>query len=212
MQRLLEVCEPRVGAAEDGDVLVRQAERADPLHDELGLVVARHQHRLRPVRPRRAQRLLGTAEVRHEPVGEREHLRRRAVVLLEPDHRRLREPRRHTEQVLGRCAGERVDRLIVVPDDAELVTVAEPELEQRLLQHVHVLVLVDRERAEALAEQAARDLVGRVELDRKLEQILEVGVSGRRLPLLVLRVHAAHQIGRNRRLVLAEVRAVALPA
>ena len=74
-----------------------------------------------PVRTRRAQRLLGAAELRHEPVRELEHLRRRAVVLLEPDHRRVREPLRHREQVLGRRAGERVDRLVVVADDAELV-------------------------------------------------------------------------------------------
>ena len=33
------------------------------------------------------KRLLRAAELRHEPVGELEHLRRRAVVLLQPDHR-----------------------------------------------------------------------------------------------------------------------------
>ena len=43
-----------------------------------------------PGRPARcAQHLLGAAEPRHKPVRELEHLRRRAVVLLEPDDRRL---------------------------------------------------------------------------------------------------------------------------
>ena len=89
--------------------------------------------------------------------------------------------------MLGRGAGERVDRLVVVADDAELVARAEPQLEQRLLEQVHVLVLVDGERAEALANEAERDLVVRVEPDRELEQILEVDVAGGRLALLVLR-------------------------
>ena len=76
----------------------------------------------------------------------------------------MREPLRHREQVLRRSAGERVDRLVVVADDAELVARAEPELEQRLLEQVHVLVLVDGERAEALAERIAeRDVVLRVQ-------------------------------------------------
>ena len=51
-----------------------------------------------------AQHLLGAAELRHEPVREREHLRRRAVVLLEPHDGRVREARR------DRRAGARVRR------------------------------------------------------------------------------------------------------
>ena len=168
------------------------------------------QLRLRPVVPRRAQRLLGAAEAWHEPVREREHLRRRAVVLLEAEHLRPREPLRHAEQVLGRGAGERVDRLVVVADDAEVVARAEPQPEQRLLQQVHVLVLVDGERTEALAHEADRDVVVREEPDRELEQILEVDVARGRLALLVLAVHAAHEVGRDRRLVVAELREVAL--
>ena len=103
-----------------------------------------------------AQRLLGAAEARDEPVRELEHLRRRAVVLLEPEDLRVREPVRHPEQVLRAGAGERVDRLVVVADDAEVVAVAEPEVEQRLLQEVDVLVLVDGERVVLRAERLAR--------------------------------------------------------
>ena len=57
--------------------------------------------------------------------------------------------------MLGAGAGERVDRLVVVADDAEVVAVAEPEVEQRLLQQVHVLVLVDGERAVLRTERRA---------------------------------------------------------
>ena len=119
---------------------------------------------------------------------------------------------RHREQMLGRRAGERVDRLVVVADDAELVARAEPELEQRLLEQVDVLVLVDGERAVALANERERGVVFRVELDRELEQVFEVDVAGSRLALLVLPVDAVHQVGRDRRLVVAELRAVARPA
>ena len=51
----------------------------------------------------------------------------------------------HLEQVARRRAGEAVDRLVVVAHDAEVVAPAEPAVEQRLLQQVDVLVLVDGE-------------------------------------------------------------------
>ena len=122
----------------------------------------------------------------------------------------MREPLRHREEVLRRRAGERVDRLVVVADDAELVARAEPELEQRLLEQVHVLVLVDGERAEAVAKHPESDVVFRVHADRELEQILEVDVPRGRLALLVLPVDPAHQVRRDRRLVAAELREVAV--
>ena len=72
---------------------------------------------------------------------------------------------------------KRVDRLVVVADDAEVVAVAEPQVEQRLLEQVDVLVLVDRERAVALAEGRADLRVALVQADRQLEQILEVDLA-----------------------------------
>ena len=93
VQRLLEVGRARVRAHEQRLLLVGHAaggELCDPRRN----VDARRAHGLRPVVARRAQRLLGAAELRHEPVREREHLRRRAVVLLEPHHLRVREPPR----------------------------------------------------------------------------------------------------------------------
>ena len=66
---------------------------------------------------------------------------------------RLGVPVGEAEQMVGRGAGERVDRLVVVADDADVVAVAEPPVEQRRLQRVHVLVLVDRERVEPFADR-----------------------------------------------------------
>jgi hypothetical protein len=68
----------------------------------------------------------------------------------------VREPLREPEQPPRRRAGKAVDRLVVVADDADVVALAEPEVEQRLLQQVDVLVLVDRERPVAVAEVSAR--------------------------------------------------------
>ena len=163
-----------------------------------------------PVGPRRAQRLLGAAEPRHEPVREREHLRRRAVVLLQPHDRRLREPRREPEQPLRRGAGEAVDRLVVVADRAEVVARPEPELEQRLLQQVDVLVLVDGEGRVALAERGERVRVLLVHPHRQLEQVLEVDRARALLAPLVLAEDPRHQVLRDRRLVAVQPVAVGL--
>ena len=99
----------------------------------------------------RSERLPEPAEMRSQAVREVEDLRRGAVVLLEAHDRRVREPTRETEQVVGRRAGERVDRLVVVAHDAEVVASAEPAVEQPRLQRVHVLELVDGEGVEPRA-------------------------------------------------------------
>ena len=114
------------------------------------------------------------------------------------------EPRRQVEQPARRGSGERVDRLIVVADDADVVARAQPALEQRLLQEVHVLVLVDCEREVALA-QVRRDVRVVVELpDCELQQVLEVDRALRGLAALVVAEDAAHEIRGDRRLVLDE--------
>src|SRR5262245_42091983 len=61
VQRLLEVGEPRVRAAEDRHRVERQSERADLLDDEARLVGARPELGFRPVVARRPQRLLRAA-------------------------------------------------------------------------------------------------------------------------------------------------------
>ena len=67
------------------------------------------------------------------------------------------------EQVLGLGAGERVDGLARVADDADVRAVAEPSVEQLLLRGRDVLVLVDREEAVLLPHlgrrPAARDSI-----------------------------------------------------
>src|SRR5207244_2155865 len=109
-----------------------------------------------PVRTRRRERLRRTAEPWHETVRELEHLRGRAVVPLEPHDACVGEASRQREQPLRARTREAVDRLVVVADRAELVPLAEPEIEQRLLEEVHVLVLVDGEGAPALAHRRTR--------------------------------------------------------
>ena len=55
----------------------------------------------------------------------------------------------------GSRTDERVDRLVVVSNGAEVIALAEPTVKQRLLEQVDVLILVHREGREE------RHLVGR---------------------------------------------------
>ena len=107
-------------------------------------------------------------------------------------------------------AGERVDRLVVVADDAEVVTVAEPVLEQLLLQEVDVLVLVDGERAVLRAERVAHLRVLLEEPQRELEQVFEVDQALGLLPPLVLAEDTVHQVDGDGRLAALGLGAVAL--
>ena len=176
----------------------------------LGRRVRAHD-RLVAVGQRRAQRLLGAAEVRDELVRERKHLRRRAVVLLEAHDERLREPARARRAgAPGPAPVNAVDRLVVVADDAEVVAVAEPEVEQRLLQQVDVLVLVDREGAVLRAERRRAHRRSARTSAPQLEQILEVDQPLGRLPPLVLAEDAQHQVDRDRRLASVRLGRVAL--
>ena len=86
------------------------------------------------------------------PVGERHHLRGGPVVTLQAHHRGVGKPPRKVEQVARRGAGERVDRLVGVADDGQVVAAAEPGVEHPLLQRGDVLILVDDEAAVAVAE------------------------------------------------------------
>jgi hypothetical protein len=205
VERLLVQRRTKVGAIQDGDVAQRDPSRAklaDAADDGGGLILARlvgANHRLQPRGCRRAQRLRRTSELRRQPVREREDLRRGAVVLLESDHGRRREPPGDVQEVSRRRAGERVDRLIVVADDAEIVALAGPQEKQRLLEQVHVLVLVDREGAVALSELSELRLVLLEGPDGQLELVLVVDLIRLRLAPLVLPIDARHQLRRERR-------------
>ena len=95
--------------------------------------------------------------------------------------------------MLGGGARERVDRLVVVADDAELIAAVEPPVEQGLLQRVHVLVLVDRERVEPLVHETSG--LGLVVEQRHQHQqhVLEVHAS-LALGALVRRERSLHQV------------------
>ena len=82
-------------------------------------------------------------------VGDGEDLRRRAVVLGEAHDLGGGEAGREPPQGLGVGAVPGVDRLVGVADDAQVEAVAAPGIEQRLLQGVDVLELVDEEVLEA---------------------------------------------------------------
>ena len=96
---------------------------------------------------------------------------------------RSREPK----QVIGGGAGEAEDRLIVVADDADVVARAEPQVQQRLLQRVHVLVLVDGEGLEARPHDGGGLRVTRRTGAPRPEQVLEVDRARSLLAPLVAR-------------------------
>ncbi len=87
-----------------------------------------------------------------DPVGQRHHLRGGPVVAFQPHHRGVGKAPREVEQIARRGAGERVDGLVGVADDGQVVAVAEPGVEHPLLQRGDVLILVDDEAAVAVAE------------------------------------------------------------
>ena len=125
---------------------MRRADRRDEV-GELGVGVGEAADRgRRPGRLRRHEALASTLR-RQEAVGEGEDLGRGPVVPRQRDLARARVPLDEARQVVRRRAGERVDRLVLVADDAQVVAVAEPELEEALLERVRVLVLVDAEPA-----------------------------------------------------------------
>ena len=80
-----------------------------------------------------------------------EDLRRRAIVLLEPNDGGVREILVEVEDVPNVGAAPAVDRLIVVADDADVAVLAAEQLDQLVLRAVGVLILVDEDVAKALA-------------------------------------------------------------
>ncbi len=112
------------------------------------------------------------------PVGQRHHLRGGPVVAFQPDHRGVGKPPREVEQVARRGPGERVDGLVGVADDGQVVAIAQPGVEHPLLQRRDVLVLVDDEAAVAVPELLGD---GGVVLDRGggvQQQVVEVEQRG----------------------------------
>ncbi len=87
--------------------------------------------------------------------------------------------------MVGGCSRERVDRLAGVADHAQVLPVAEPQLQQALLERADVLVLVDDE-VLVLGSDLLGDVVPVLEDgDREEQYVLEVDDGALVLELLV---------------------------
>ena len=137
-----------------------------------------------------------------DPVGERQHLRGRSVVGLERDHPGGRVPRREPGQVVAAGARERVDGLVLVADDRDVLAPAQPRLEERRLERVRVLELVDREPAIPVAHLGRDRVVALDEPDRQLQHVLEVDPAGPCLGRLVAPVQPGHEVCRQWRVAI----------
>ena len=133
-----------------------------------------------------------------QPVGQGEDLRAGAVVVLQPDHLGLGEPAGEAGQVLGGGPGEGVDGLVLVADHGQVPPLPQPGLEQRLLERVGVLVLVDREPAVLAAELLGHVLAGLEPLQHADQHVLEVDPPGPLLGPLVAPEHPGEQVAGDR--------------
>ncbi len=143
---------------------------------------------------------LRAAVGRDQAVGELEDLRRGAVVPRQVEHARARMPLAERRQEVRRRAGERVDRLVDVADDAQVRPVAEPQLEQPLLERARVLVLVDAEPALPGADRVGGLGVVLEQPDGLDEEVVEVDPALSRLRPLVVVERPNEEIERDRRL------------
>ena len=91
--------------------------------------------------------------------------------------------------------GEGVDRLRRVPDDADVAPLAQPQVEQGLLEAVDVLVLVDDEVPVLVAHRPGHLLVLAQDADHEEQDVLEVDDAPVGLDLLVGRDEAGHRRG-----------------
>ena len=137
--------------------------------------------------------VLARAVARDDGVGGIEDQLGRAVVLLELDHRRVRPVALEVEDVAQVGAAPRVDRLVVVAHDAQVVVLRGEGPDPQVLGTVRVLVLVDVEVAPALLVRGehVRRLVE--EPDRLEQQVVEVERDGLAQALAVARGQAGDQ-------------------
>ena len=134
-------------------------------------------------------------------IREAQHLRRRAEIALQPHDPGIRVSGGEARQVIARGPGERVDRLVLVADDREVIAAAEPGVEQRLLERVRVLVLVDREPSIARPDLGRDSLVALDQLHGHRQHVLEVDEPGPVAGGLVVPIEASHEVRRQRAVV-----------
>ena len=118
------------------------------------------------------------------------------------------------QQVGARGTGEGVDRLVRVADDAEVGAVAEPQLQQPVLEGRDVLELVDHEVPVLRAHPLPGDVLGVEQTGGEQQHVLEVDATALVLDLLVLVLDLGDGVGiqSSREGTLARRRAVALDA
>ena len=154
------------------------------------------------VGPRRPLR--GAAARGAEHRARRRHdLRRGAVVAPETDDPDVGEPlgrelrgEPHEERGVG--AGEPVDRLIAVADDAQVGAVSEPGAQQAELGRARVLELVDEEVAEPPALRGGEVGVALEHIGAAGDEVVEVDEAPATLQALVLAVDVGDFGGRAR--------------
>ena len=191
-QRVLEHAALGIGPVEDGDVVARPA-ALDVALDLAGDVARLGVLVLELADADGVAALLVGPEVlahplavvRDDRVGGVEDRLRRAVVLLELDHRRVGEVVLEVEDVADVGMPEGIDRLIVVADDREVAVLLGQQPQPDVLGVVGVLVLVDEHEAERAA--VALEHLGKhlEEPDRLQQQVVEVHRVHRVDPLLV---------------------------
>ncbi len=143
-------------------------------------------------------------------------MRRRAVVLLEPDHRGARKIALEAENVGDLRPAPAVDRLVVVADAAQVAARLGEQLQPFVLDGIGVLIFVDQQIFEAGAVALEHVLVGAQDDQYVEQQIAEVAGVHRLQARLILRVEigaAAVGIGfRLARIDLFGSEALVLPA
>ncbi|SKR96823.1 Uncharacterised protein [Mycobacteroides abscessus subsp. abscessus] len=139
---------------------------------------------------------------RDQPIGQRNHLRRRTIVAFQTDHRRIGKSAREAKQVLRSGTGERVDGLVGVAHYRHVIARPQPRVEHPLLQRGHVLVLVDDETAITVPEllgDGCRVLDGGRGMKQQVVEVEKGGPIGPGLEFFVARVDLGHLFGRHRR-------------
>ncbi len=174
-EALLELARLEARAHENGDLGQRHAaalQRLDLIADPARFLdpVAQRPHgdelafrRFGPQRLAEAAFVLGD-----EARGGGEDVRRRAVVLLQPDDAGAGEILLEAQDVADLGAAPAIDRLIVVADAAEIAVTLRQQAQPQILRDVGVLVFVDQQIAKPVL--VLRENLGPGQEDREVVQ------------------------------------------
>ena len=133
----------------------------------------------------RPQGLAEAAVVAGDQVGRGgEDRRGRAIVLLQPDHRRAGKIFLETQDVLDLGAAPTVDRLVVVADAADVAVLLRQQPQPEILGDVGILILVDQDVAEPVV--ILRQNVVVLHQDRQIVQQQVAEIDGVEAPEPVL--------------------------